>query len=149
MASINSFQKIKELRERDKQAEMKTYQNSVESFEEVATKLFHLLDEKEQAEAKFQGMIGRSKVNASSFIQHQHYIERLDQTVDALQPKVQEARNHMEAAQEKLTNAHVEVKKFQMLIDAKLERKEKWLKSEENKQMDELSMQQFLNYKNR
>ncbi|UOQ43053.1 flagellar export protein FliJ [Halobacillus salinarum] len=149
MARIETFQKIKDLKERDKNEHMKAYRRSVESFEQVATELYETLKEKEQAEDNFYLSLEQKKVPAVSFIQHQQYIQRLDEKAEFLQPRVQTARTTMESSQAKLTDAHVEMKKFQKLIERRIEKDEQGVKEAEAKHMDELSMNQFLNYKNR
>lgn len=149
MASIETFHKIKDLRNREKQEHQKSYQRAVATFEEKATKLYDILKEKEIAERAFDEQLAKQTVQAASFIQHQQYLERLDQRVTALQPEVNQARTQMNQRQTHLTNAHVEVKKFEKIIERKVEKREQWLKEEDMKFMDELSMQQYLNFQNR
>nr|WP_220127173.1 flagellar export protein FliJ [Halobacillus locisalis] len=140
---------MKDLRNREKQEHLKSYQRAVATFEEKATMLYDTLKEKEVAERAFEDQLAKQTVQAVSFIQHQQYLERLDQRVKALQPEVNQARSQMNHKQAHLTNAHVEVKKFEKIIERKVEKREKWLKEEEMKFMDELSMQQYLNFQNR
>lgn len=149
MANIETFHKIKDLRNREKQEHQKSYQRAVVTFEEKATKLYDTLKEKEDAERAFEEQLAKQTVQAASFIQHQQYLERLDQRLTALQPEVNQARTQMNQKQTHLTNAHVEVKKFEKIIERKVEKQEQWVKEEDMKFMDELSMQQYLNFQNR
>ncbi|MFD2925524.1 flagellar export protein FliJ [Halobacillus naozhouensis] len=149
MTSVQAFHKIKELREQDKKKKQKMYQEQVDAFESVATRLYEKLKKRESVEQSFHESITLSKVKAHSFIHHRRYIDQLDSEIMQLQPQVQHARLQMENAQNNLSSAHMEVKKFEKLIDNKLARHRQWLKEEEKKQMDELSTTQYLNEKNR
>lgn len=149
MAQLETFYKIKDLRDREKQEHQKKYQRAVENFEQKATTLYETLKKKEVAEQSFEEQLSLSTVQAASFIQHQQYIEKLDQRITALQPEVNHARNQMYEKQTHLTDAHVEVKKFEKIIERKVEKQKQWIKEEEHKFMDELSMQQYLNFQNR
>ncbi|WP_079529847.1 flagellar export protein FliJ [Halobacillus hunanensis] len=149
MTNVQAFHKIKQLRERDKKEKQKLYQEQMDAFESVATRLYEKLKKREAAEQSFHESLTHSKVKAHSFIYHRRYIDQLDSEIMQLQPQVQQARTQMENAQAHLSSAHIEVKKFEKLIDNKLARHGQWLKEEETKQMDELSTRQYLNEKNR
>ncbi|GGF11030.1 hypothetical protein GCM10010954_07060 [Halobacillus andaensis] len=149
MTTLQTFYKIKDLQEREKKEKQKVYQEQVDHFETVATDLYELLKRKETAADQFAEQLKLQTVKAQSFIQHEQFIEQLDKQINELQPLVQQARNDMENAHEHLSSAHIEVKKFDSLIDRRLQKHKDWLKVEENKSMDELSTRQFLNYKNR
>ncbi|MCA0983328.1 flagellar export protein FliJ [Halobacillus yeomjeoni] len=149
MAGLQTFYKIKDLHEREKKEKQKDYQHHVEVFEDRATRLCEALKQKESAEEQFQSQLSTKSIQAMTFIQHQHYIDRLEQKINELQPEVQKARTEMQVSQQKLTDAHIQVKKYEKLIENKLENEKFERKQEENKQMDELSMNQYLNSKNR
>ncbi|MGP4075606.1 flagellar export protein FliJ [Halobacillus sp. K22] len=149
MARLHAFNKIKDLRDRERTKQEKHHQSQVEAFEKKATQLYEALKEKEQAEQLFHETLSERTVQAITFIQHQQYIERLEERIELLQPEVQHARQAMYHSQEKLTDAYVEVKKFEKLIERKQTKHQQWLKSEENKQMDDLSMRQFLSFQDR
>ncbi|ASF39464.1 flagellar export protein FliJ [Halobacillus halophilus] len=149
MAHLRAFHKIKDLRDRERTEQEKQHQSRVETFEQKATQLYEVLKEKEEAEQSFHQTLSKRTIQAMTFIQHQQYIERLEERIDSLQPEVQDARQAMYNSQEKLTDAYVEVKKFEKLIEQKQKKHQKWVKDEENKQMDDLSMRQFLNFQSR
>ncbi|MFZ0371312.1 MAG: flagellar export protein FliJ [Halobacillus sp.] len=149
MAHLRAFHKIKDLRDRERTEQEKHHQTRVEAFEQKATQLYEVLKEKEEAEHSFHQILSKRTIQAMTFIQHQQYIERLEERIDLLQPEVQDARQAMYNSQEKLTDAYVEVKKFEKLIEQKQKKHQKWVKDEENKQMDDLSMRQFLNFQSR
>ncbi|WP_281975569.1 flagellar export protein FliJ [Halobacillus litoralis] len=149
MADIQTFEKIKDIRDKEKREKQLFHQEAVDIFERKAEQLYDALKKKETAVHEFNRKLSEKTVQAGSFIQHQNYIARLEEKIDSLQPAVQQARVKMQQSQSKLTEAHVEVKKYETLIENKYLKYQNWVKSEENKHMDELSMQQYLNFQNR
>lgn len=82
--------------------------------------------------------------SAINYIKDQsQYIQLLNKKIMSLQLLVQEARQKMEIKQEELTEAHVEVKKIEKMI----EKREEKMNIEEQKiemmMMDEISIRQF------
>lgn len=148
-AVVQTYQKIKDLSDKDKHEKQKEYQKAVETFEKRARELYERLREKEQAVEQFNDSLSRGTLPAGAFVQHRQYIEHLEAIVDDLQPFVQQARMKMEHAQTVLTDAYIEVKKYEKLIEMKEEEEVQWMKYEENARMDELSMNQYLNFLNR
>ena len=149
MATLKAFTKIKDIREREKNERQVDYQSAMAVFEQVATTLYTLLKQKEEAMALFEAEQRKKTVKASSFLQHQRYIDSLEKQIESLQPKVQKAREAMNARQVELTDAYVEMKKFEKVIDRKLEVEKQLRKEDEFRQMDDLSMKQYLNFQNR
>lgn len=149
MANIQAFHKIKEIRDQEKNRTQKLYQQNLEVFEIKATELYEVLKEKEESEKSFEKMLNSNTIQAFAFIQHQQYIKRLEKEIEALQPKVHEAREALRKSQINFNDAHVEVKKFEKLIEGKLEKQMLQLKEAENKQMDELSISQYIKFQNR
>lgn len=143
MAHVAIFNKLLQLKEKDKNIAQKVYQDSVAHFEEVATELYALLKKKEIAEEAYLQQL-QSTTNVTELNMNYEYIARLEKQIAELQPSLQQARGEMELKQQELTSAHIEVKKYEKIIDNKLEH-EKFLNMEnEKKQMDEISMQQFI-----
>ncbi|MFG6118254.1 MULTISPECIES: flagellar export protein FliJ [Thalassobacillus] len=149
MASIQAFHKIRDVHENDKLAAQETYQQAVKKFEEIAEHLYRVLKKKEETEEQLHEKITGETLTAHHFAQLQHYITRLDQQIVQLQPEVNQARSYMENCRRKMTEAHVEVKKFDKLIDRKVKQWQDSQKEIEKKQMDELSLRQFLLERNR
>ncbi|MFB4475333.1 flagellar export protein FliJ [Oceanobacillus caeni] len=77
------------------------------------------------------------------------YIDSIKDDILAFQQKVNKARNEMELKQAELTDAHIEVKKFEKLIERRTNEERHYLKKVENAFMDEISLNQFMNSKNR
>ncbi|MDL4840063.1 flagellar export protein FliJ [Aquibacillus rhizosphaerae] len=148
MANTKAFQKILSFREREKNEAQIAYKQSVESFEDVATQLYNLLRKKEDVENKYNYYL-ETMGSVTNIATHYSYIERIKEKITRLETSVNEARHVMDAKQLKLTNAHIETKKYEKLIERKkLKLKEHELE-QENKLMDETSIIQFLNNRDR
>lgn len=143
MSNVATFYKLLNLKETEKNMAQKDYQESVDHFEEKATKLYHLLKQKEDAELKYLETL-ELPTNVSTLHLNQQYIERLEKQINQLQPSVQQARGEMEEKQEKLSSAHIEMKKYEKIIERKEESYKASVATQEKKDMDEISMQQFI-----
>src|SRR5690625_912369 len=148
LAETKSFVKILHVREQEKMDAQKAYQQSTDSFEQVATRFYHLLKKKEDAEASYDDLIQYS-TTLDKVKEQAAYIERLNKQIVRLQHEFQQARNEMESKQSKLTDAHVEVKKFQHIIESRNHEKVEKEKQLERNQMDAISLKQYISYKNR
>lgn len=148
MAEIVALSKIMNVREREKNAAQKAYTHSIEYFEGVATKLYTLLKKKETAEGVQEDFL-QSTIPIDRLREQLAYIEVLNKQIVQLQQEVQTARTEMEAKQVKLTDAHVEVKKFEKIITYRKKEQEELIQRNEKILMDEISVQQYLNQKNR
>lgn len=148
MADIATFHKLLQIKETDKNVAHKVYQESVEEFEQVATTMYELLKKKEQAEEYYHHQL-QHNTQVTDLHMTFNYIEQLDKQISQMQSSVQKARNQMESKQEELTSAHVEMKKYEKIIDRKEHNLHSLLMENEKKHMDELSMQQFISQGNR
>src|SRR5690625_1949390 len=146
MHPTQTLAKILNIREKEKKDAQLAHYESTVHFEEVAKKLHSLLVEKENVEKSYEKDFG--KITSIDKIREQMaYIDYLTQQIVRLQEQVNEARNTMEVKQVKLTDAHVEVKKYEKIIEF---RKHEQLKSELRKEqimMDEVSTQQYVSRK--
>lgn len=142
MAQTEVLSKILHIREQEEKNAQVAHHQSVAFFEKVATQLYQLLRKKEDAEEVY----GQSIKNPTSIDQIKeqlNYIDQLNKQIIDLQENVNQARSKMEYKQQKLTNAHVEVKKFEKLIEnRKGKQRELEMKNEQNS-MDEISNQQY------
>ncbi|WP_087972907.1 flagellar export protein FliJ [Oceanobacillus rekensis] len=148
MTKTIAFTKILHLREDEKKTAHKAYQQSLDSFEKIATKLYNLLRKKENAEESYDYFI-QSTTQIEQIKEQALYIERLNRQISEIQYLVQRARNDMESKQVILTDAHIEMKKFEKIIEIRKIAEEDNKKRVENKFMDELSITQYLSHKNR
>jgi len=148
MAEVVGLSRIREIRENDKRMAQTAYNHSMEIFEKIATELYNLLKTKENAEASFESYI-QSTTPIEKIKEQSAYIEKLNQRIQSVQLLVQRARNDMETKQEKLSDAYVEVKKFDKIIEFKENNEIQEAKRKEAIWMDEMSMQQYLSHKSR
>lgn len=148
MAETKSFRKILYVREQEKMDAQKAYQQSTDSFEQIATRFYYLLKKKEDAETSYEELIQHS-TTLDKVKEQAAYIEKLNKQIIYLQHEVQHAKNEMESKQSQLTNAHVEVKKFQHIIDSRNNAEAEKEKQLERNRMDAISLKQYISYKNR
>src|SRR5699024_5899998 len=143
MAETIAVFKILRIREQEKMDAEKSYQQSMAFFENIATWMYTLLKRKETAESSFES--GMQDIIPIEKIKEQvDYIEELNKQIIKLQTEVNKARNEMDAKQSKLTDAHIEVKKFEKLIARRKQVKKAVLQKYENEAMNEISIQQYL-----
>jgi flagellar protein FliJ len=148
LANTMVLTKILHVRENEKKKVQKDYSQSMERFESVALDLYQLLKKKENAEKTYEDYIN-SSVSLDQIKQISFYIESIQGDILALQHKVNKARNEMELKQTELTDAHIEVKKFEKIIERRTNEELEHVKKIEKAFMDEISINQFMNSKNR
>ncbi|WP_186577471.1 flagellar export protein FliJ [Aquibacillus kalidii] len=148
MANVKTFQKILDYRQVQKNDAQMAYSQSVESFEAIATKLYNLLRKKEEIERQYQTYI-ENVGTVTTIATHYSYLEQLNKKILQLEVTVNKARNEMDIKQLALTDAHIEVKKFEKLIEQKKQKQVQLELIEDNKVMDETSVRQFLFHKDR
>ncbi len=144
MSQTAVLHKLLHVREQEKtNAEVKKRQ-AREIFEEIATRLYQQLKTKEKAESDFEEVM-QTNMTITKMKEQSLYISRLNGQIAALEQQVQQARNDMEQKQTMLTEAYVELKKVEKLIELREEEQETAQKKAENQLMDELSIRQYLN----
>ncbi|WP_068672393.1 flagellar export protein FliJ [Oceanobacillus sp. Castelsardo] len=148
MAKTMVLNKILDVRENEKKMVQKDYSQSMEKFESVAMNLYRLLKKKEDAEKTYEDYIS-SSVPLDQIKQIAFYIESIKEDILTLQQKVNKARSEMELKQAELTDAHIEVKKFEKLIERRTNEERDQINRIEKAFMDEISLNQFMNSKNR
>src|SRR5699024_2064890 len=142
-SQIKTLAKVLEVREQEKKdAQLEHYQ-SIEIFEHIATRLYELLKKKESAESSYERFMHET-TPIDQIRDQVQFIEILNKQIIALQKKVTEARTNKEQKQLKLTDAHVEVKKYEKVIELREEKELKVARKLDQAFMDEISTQQFL-----
>lgn len=142
MAETAALAKILHVRENEKKNAQMAYHHSMDIFEEIATKLYSLLKKKEMAEDSYESYL-YTPASLEVIKQQSTYIERLNRQIMDLQQDVQQARSNMESKQHVLKDAHIEVKKFEKIIETRKQSEMEALKKNEKASMDEISLQQF------
>lgn len=135
--------KVLNIREQEKMDAQMAYNQSLKTFEEIATRLYMLLKKKEAAEETYEVSI-QDSMQIEKIRQQMDYIEILSRKIVDLERDVQKAREEMNLKHSKLENAHVEVKKFEKIIENRQQTKAEMLRKQEEATMDEISIQQYL-----
>ena len=131
------------LKEREKDEVLSTYNESVKRFEEAAESLFRSLKKKEDLESN-QRLKLENGLSVQEIRHHQTFIHNLQKTIDHDQKVVVHTRNQMSFYQDKLLQKNIEVKKYEVLKEkGKLVFLEE-IRQLEAKQMDDISIQQYM-----
>lgn len=147
MAYKYKFEKILNIRESEKNDVLGKYNESIKRFEEAAEKLYRLLKKKEDLQIFQEEKLDKG-MSVQEIRHTQQFMDNLEKIIDHAQKVVLEARGKMNFLQEKLMEKNIEVKKYEKIREKDLEKFMNVLKEDENKFMDEISIQQFLGKEN-
>lgn len=137
------FQRILTLKEKEKDEVQEMYRGSIEKFEKVAEKLYEFLKKKENLE-QYQETKLQKGLSVQDIRHHQQFITNLEKTISYYQDLVIQARNRMNWYEEKLVDMNVEVKKYEKVKEKDLHRFLQSNQQVENKQLDEVSVVQYM-----
>jgi len=137
------FEKIMNLKEREKDEAQTIYNDSVKKFEEAAENLYQSLKKKEDLES-YQSTKLVNGLSVQEIRHHQSFILNLQKTIDHYQKVVMNTRNQMHFYQDKLMQKNIEVKKYEILKEKDKLVFSEQLKHLEAKQMDDISIQQYM-----
>lgn len=143
MNNTVTLKKIYDLRNEEKNRALLEKKEAVDHFEKVATQLYTKLKAKENAELELDDMYEQSAI-IMKIRKQTIYIDALNQKINALQRKVQIARNNMEKKQYIVTEKHVELKKIEKMIEKREAEAKKAAETAEMKQMDEISLGRYI-----
>jgi flagellar protein FliJ len=138
------FQKILSLKKTEREKALDSYQNAVVKFETAAEKLYELLKQKENLELYQNDKITLG-LNVHELRHHQQFLANLEHTIMYFQKLVMDTRQTMQRQEEVLLEKNIEVKKYERLKENDHTVFQKNLNYEENKFMDNISIQQFVN----
>lgn len=137
------FQRILTLKEKEKDEVQEMYRGSIEKFEKVAEKLYEFLKKKETLELHQETKL-QNGLSVHHIRHHQQFITNLERTISYYQDLVIQARNRMNWCEEKLVDMNVEVKKYEKMKENDLHRFLQTNQQLENKQLDEVSVVQYM-----
>lgn len=137
------FEKILTIKEKEKRDALSKYNAALKKFEEVAGKLYKFLKKKEDLVA-FQQEKLRNGLSIQEIRHHQLFMDNLEKLISISQEEVIEARYKMNVLQDVLMERNIEVKKYEKMKENDFLKFLDSLKEAENKQMDEISIRQFL-----
>ncbi|MDQ0217074.1 flagellar biosynthesis chaperone FliJ [Peribacillus cavernae] len=141
------FEKILTIKEKEKSDAFSKYNEALKKFEEAAEKLYKLLKKKEDLLQFHQEKL-RSGLSIQEIRHQQLFMDNLEKIIEHYQKAVIEARYNMTLQQDKLMEKNIEVKKYQRIKEKDIQRFLDTLKETENRNMDEISIQQFLSKDN-
>lgn len=137
------FQRILTLKEKEKDEVQELFRGSIEKFEKVAEKLYEFLKEKENLELHQETQL-QGGLSVQDIRHHQQFITNLEKTISYYQDLVIQARNRMNWYEEKLMEMNIEVKKYEKMKEKDFERFLQNIAFIENKQLDEVSVVQYM-----
>ena len=146
MGQTEALSKILHVREKEKKDAQLAHHQSIEFFEKVANKLYDVLRKKEDAEDFYQINL-QATISIDKMKDQITYIESLNKRIVAIEEDVKRARAKMETKQLLLTDAHVEVKKYEKIIQFRKDEQIIIAHKMEQISMDEISIQQYLSRK--
>lgn len=138
------FDKILHIKEIEKGEAAVEYNGAVRKFEDAAEKLYELLKKKEDMEL-YQSSRLSNGLTVSEIRHHQQFIGNLQKSIEFYQKMVLNARTRMNLFQEKLVEKNVEVKKYEKIKEKDFLHYREKIKLDEGKQMDDISIQQYVN----
>jgi flagellar FliJ protein len=147
MSHAFKFEKILFIKEREKDKALGEYQKAVQQFEEVAEKLYRFLKQKEDYEETYKERL-QSGLSIQDIRYFRQFMTNLERTISHYQQLVMQTREQMLAKQAKLAEINIEVKKYEKMKEHHLKAVLEAIQAAENKQMDEISIQQFVNRRN-
>ncbi|MCM3153267.1 flagellar export protein FliJ [Priestia megaterium] len=147
MAYEFRLSKIMTIKSNEKDELLTQYNHSLQLFETVGEKLYEKLKEKEQLIEQHTGKMkqGLSILEIKSF---QQFLTSAERVIEKLQQEVMFARQQMNLKKLKLEEKNIEVKKYEKLKKRDYDSYITAEKQLEAKQMDELSLQQYMLHRN-
>lgn len=138
------FEKLLTIKENEKDKVIGEYNVAVHNFEKAATKLYELLKQKEdiQAQQSMQLQIG---LNIGRIQELQRFLLVHENVINLCQTEVAQARRMMEMKEQLLLEKNIEVKKYEKIKEKNWDAYCQFERAEENKIMDEISIQQYMN----
>ena len=118
---IYRFEKILDVKEQEKTESEIAFKESVQVFEEIATKLYELLKKKEDL-IVFQQERLRVGSSIDEINHYSRFIDSLDKTIEDIQQKVVQARAKMNWHEQKLVEKNLEVRKYEKMRENDFER---------------------------
>ncbi|MFK9115841.1 flagellar export protein FliJ [Peribacillus castrilensis] len=137
------FEKILSIKEKEKTDALAKYNAALKKFEEVAEKLYKLLKKKEEL-LEFQQEKLRNGLSVQDIRHHQLFMDNLEKLLSLCQQEVIEARYKMNTQRDILMERNIEVKKYEKMKENDFLEFLDVMKEAENKEMDEISIRQYL-----
>ncbi|MEW9501304.1 flagellar export protein FliJ [Jeotgalibacillus marinus] len=148
MAYQFRFDRVLTVKEREKKEAEDRYRESIESFEGLAQKLYQLLKKKELMEDA-QAVNIQSGIAVMSLRHGQQFLLNIEKSISYQQKLVMEARTTMQWHEQRLMDRNIEVRKYEKIKEKDHHFHLAHQNELDSQQMNELSMTQFMNRRNR
>ncbi|WP_066193881.1 MULTISPECIES: flagellar export protein FliJ [Gracilibacillus] len=143
MEEWHGYEKIKRIRDNEKDQTELAFREAVADFEQRAEQLYDLLKQKEDIEQAYKQSLSQS-VPIETLRSYHQYLDFLTPSIITLQQQVNQARTKMQSLQERVAEDYIEVKKIDKLIEKKKVAFHQMEKRKEAFVMDEISLRQFM-----
>ncbi len=137
------FEKILTLKEKEKNDSKSRYTEAVKEFESEAEHLYQMLKKKEEL-LDLQSEQLKLGLSVQQVRHNQNFLENHEKMIAHYQKRVMETRSKMQFYHQLLIEKNVEVKKYEKIKEKDFQRYFNTMKYEENRQMDEISIQQYM-----
>jgi flagellar protein FliJ len=137
------LEKVMAMKEKEQEKAQQDYQEAIEQFEKVATKLYELLKRKEDLETLQQKQL-LSGMSVQKMKHHQQFIANLERSIDYFQEAVRNARTRMYWQEEQLKEKQMEVKKYEKVKEQEFKKYMEIEKKQDMREMDEISIFQYV-----
>ncbi|MFP3884893.1 flagellar export protein FliJ [Priestia filamentosa] len=137
------FSKVMAIKQSEKDRMLNEYNEAVRQFEEVGQRLYQCLKHKENFIDEYNEEMSIG-VSVEKLKQSQNYMDYLEREIEVLQQKMNIARQTMRIKEVKLCEKNIEVKKYEKMETKALIHYQNLQRESEAKQMDEVSIQQYL-----
>lgn len=148
MKALNSYIKIRNLKDNEKNEAQRDFQEAADAFKMQAKDLYQLLKKKEKIEESFKQKLAE-KSQVETLQSYHQYLNFLTPSILTAQQKVNKARKKMNQLQEVVTEQYIEVKKVDKLIENKKNQFQKMERKQDALMMDEISMRNYSQIKER
>ena len=137
------FEKLLTIKEKEKSDSESRYTEAVKEFESEAENLYQMLKKKEEL-LDLQSEQLKLGLSVQQVRYNQHFLENQEKLITHFQKRVIETRSKMQFYHQLLIEKNIEVKKYEKIKEKDFQRFFNTVKYEENRQMDEISIQQYM-----
>ena len=139
------FEKILTIKEKEKNDSESKYSKALKEFETEAENLYQVLKKKEELLDSQSEQLKRG-LSVQQVRHNQHFMENHEKMIAHYQKRVVDTRSKMQFYHQLLIEKNVEVKKYEKIKEKDYQRYFNEMKYEENRQMDEISIQQYMSH---
>lgn len=143
-----SFDRVLDMKKREKEKVEQEYQQSVSQFESVALSLYKLLRQKEQMETAYNEKMAKG-VRIQELQHNEKLLFHLQHQITDATARTDMARDHMYRKEDELQKASIEWKRYEKMKERAKEEYDREMKKLDNHMMDEISIRNYAFAENR